>query len=253
MTSTPEAADVVAKRRELLAALSTPKTKPELVETLASSRSTVDRAIRSLEDQQLVEQNGSRYTTTFAGEEALAAYEYFLDRLDALLRAQPVLDDLKGRVDVDPKILHGADVVEATRAIPGKPLDDTIPLFEGAETFKGTGPAVVPRYIDVLLTMADEGASVELVVTESVLDALQTEYADRFESMTAATSFSLYVTAEPMSTGIWSAEQPSTTVSGLIVYGHTGVSGVVNNDSEAMNEWANARYESYRDGAQRFD
>ena len=45
---------IIAKRRDVLSALSTPKTKPELVAELDASRSTVDRAIRSLLEHSLV-------------------------------------------------------------------------------------------------------------------------------------------------------------------------------------------------------
>lgn len=253
MIDTPGAAAVIEKRREFLAALSTPKTKPELVETLDSSRSTVDRAIRSLRDQRFVRQEGSQYTTTYAGDEALAAYDYFLERLEALLRAQPVLAETDGHLDIDPEILHGADVVEATQAMPERPLDETITHFEGTTRFRGTGPAVVPRYIEVMLDLVEAGAEVELVVTGAVRDALETAYDDGYESMSAADSLSLYVTDEPMGTAVWSAEHPEKTVSGLVVYAETGIQGTIINDTDAMNEWALEQYESYRAEASRID
>lgn len=253
MIDAPAAAEIIAKRREFLAALSAPKTKPELVETLETSRSTVDRAIGSLRDHRLVRREGSKYTTTYAGAEALAAYEYFLERLESLLRAQPVLAKTDGHLDIDPQILHGADVVEATRTMPERPLDETIARFDGTSQFRGTGPAVVPRYIEEMLDLVEAGAEVELVVTESVLEALETAYDDGYESMCAADSLSLYVTDEPMGTAVWCAQHPEETVSGLVVYAETGIQGTITNDTEAMNEWALEQYESYRAAASLVD
>jgi len=86
MGQTPPVVDVVTKRYEFLVALSTPKTKPELVASLDRSRSTVDRAVGALRDADLVERTGSEYVVTYAGRQATAAYEAFRDRLDALQR-----------------------------------------------------------------------------------------------------------------------------------------------------------------------
>ncbi|MFC6862950.1 helix-turn-helix transcriptional regulator [Halomicroarcula sp. GCM10025817] len=246
-------ADIVAKRTDVLRALTTPLTKPELVEALDTSRSTVDRAVGALQDCRLVEREGSRYRVTFAGEEALAAYEGFLDRLETLLAAQPVLAALDGHVDVDPAILHGADVVESTRAAPEAPIEHTISLFEGATKFRGTGPAVIPRYIDAMVGLVERGATVELVVTQTVADALESEYPDGLADLTDAATLSLFVTDEPMSTAVWTAERPSGTVSGLVTYADAGISGVVNNDTETMNAWAADQYEAYRESATRLD
>ena len=113
MGQTPPVVDVVTKRYEFLVALSTPKTKPELVASLDRSRSTVDRAVGALRDADLVERTGSEYVVTYAGRQATAAYEAFRDRLDALQRAHPVLSALPPDVDIDPAVLHGADVETA--------------------------------------------------------------------------------------------------------------------------------------------
>ena len=253
MTGVSDVADIVAKRTDVLRALTTPLTKPELVDALDTSRSTVDRAVGTLQKRRLVEREGSRYRTTFAGTEALAAYERFLDRLDALLNAQPVLAALDGHVDVDPAILHGADVVESTRAAPAAPIEHTISLFEGATRFRGTGPAVIPRYIDAMVGLVERGATVELVVTRTVADALESEYPDGLADLADAAPLSLFVTDEPMSTAVWTAERPSGTVSGLVAYEDAGIRGVVNNDTEAMNAWAADQYEAYRESATRLD
>jgi len=115
-------ANIVAKRRDVLAALATPTRKPELVDQLSASRSTVDRAVDELQQAGLVDRTGSSYVANFAGREALAAHDAYLDRVDALVAAQGVLDPLPPDVDVDPAALDGAQVVESTPAAPDSPL-----------------------------------------------------------------------------------------------------------------------------------
>lgn len=246
----PDSAETVAKRREVLAELTTPKTKPELVNSLDISRSTVDRAVRALTEENLVERRESEYEATFAGREGLAAYGRFCDRMTALERAQPVLSSLPSTVDIDPAALESATVVESTASAPEAPIEENVGVVTSATSFRGTGPTVLPRYLDVLSTVLDGGTDVELVVTESVVEALSETYADGFEMLTGAAEVSLYVTAEPMQYAVWTAESPGGTNSGIVVYDETGVVGVINNDTEAMNEWAAAEYDRLKRTAQ---
>ncbi|MBX0321430.1 GntR family transcriptional regulator [Halomicroarcula sp. F13] len=252
MVTVPDTADVVAKRRDVLRALSTPTTKPELVERLGASRSTVDRAIDALTDESLVERRESRYVATYAGREALSAYDRFLGRLDALSEAQSVLAALPPDVDVDPAILEDAQVVESTPAAPERPVEANVERVRGAERFCGTGPAVVPRYIDVVASLVEGGgAEIELVLTDDVVEALSDVYPDGMDTLSGADGLSVFVTEQTMPYAVWTAEKPETTVSGIVVYDDTGIVGVVNNDTEAMNEWAREQYERFKDAARR--
>lgn len=244
-----EAADLVAKRRTLLETLADPQTKPELVERVPASRSTVDRAVESLKAASLVERVGSEFRTTFAGRQALAAYEAYLDRLAALQSAQPVLDGLSPTADIDPAVLDGAEVIESTPEAPFRPIERNVELVETATSFRGTGPAVVPRYMDVVQEVATAG-DVELVLTEAVLDALTADYEESMVALFEEAGVDGYVTSEPMSYAVWTADRPAGRVSGIVVYSETGVHGVINNDTTAMNEWARATYEYYRDRAE---
>ncbi|GCF16203.1 hypothetical protein Harman_41380 [Haloarcula mannanilytica] len=141
MTAEPT---TVAKHRDVLTVLSTPATKPELVETLDISRSTVDRAIDELVDHALVERRGSEYVATYAGRHGVAAYERYLDRVSALEAAQPVLGELLPDVDIDPAVLEGAQIVESTPEAPEAPIEANIDYLLDPTTFRGTGPTVLP-------------------------------------------------------------------------------------------------------------
>ncbi|MBX0285803.1 helix-turn-helix transcriptional regulator [Haloarcula salinisoli] len=243
-------AGVVAKRQDVLAVLETGMRKPELVDQLSLSRSTVDRAIDELQQASLVERDGSHYVTTYAGRESLAAYEGYLDRLDALAEAQPVLSALPPDLDIDPAVLEGAQVVESTPEAPEAPMEANMEYVTGATRFQGTGPTVLPRHFELMRDLVEQGTETELVLTESVLGALTDTYADDFEALSVTEELSLYVTDEAMSFAVWTAESPDRTGSGIVVYDDTGVAGVINNDTQAMNEWAQSVYERYKADAE---
>lgn len=247
-------ADIVAKRRDVLATLETKTTKPELVEAISASRSTVDRAIESLSEKSLVERDGSHYVTTYAGRQALAAYEKYLGRLEALTQAQPVLSALPSDIDIDPAVLDGATVVESTPSAPQHPVETNISTLRGATAFRGTGPAVIPMYTGVVLSLVEEDETdVELVLTDAVVDALTEAYPDELANMSGADGLALYVTDASLSYAVWTAQTPEGTVSGIVVYGDNGIVGVINNDTDAMNEWATAQYEQAKRDARRLD
>jgi len=254
MASVPGHADTVAKRRDVLAALATPTSKPALVDDLDASRSTVDRAIDALMTHDFVDRQGSEYVATYAGRAAVDAYEQLLARLDALERAQPVLSALPADIDIDPAILDGATVVESRQSAPQAPIETNVAVVRGATSFRGTGPAVVPRYTDIVLSLVENGETdVELVLTDTVVDALAETYPDGFANLNGADELALYVTDETLSYAVWTAENPDRTASGIVVYDDNGIVGVINNDTDAMNEWAASQYEQAKRGARRLD
>jgi len=251
MGTVPTHADVVAKRRDVLGALSTPTTKPELVDRLNTSRSTVDRAVEDLLDNDFVERDGSHYVATYAGREALAAYERYLDRLDALAQAQPVLSALPPDIDIDPAALDGAQVVESTPAAPNGPIEVNVDPVQRAETLRATSPVVAPRYFEAVDNLIEgPGTDIELVYTEAAFEALSTTYEAALNRVEAADDVRGFVTERPIPYVVWTAEVPDGTVSGLIVHDDTGLVGLINNDTDAMNEWAQAEYERFRADAE---
>ncbi|MDS0281427.1 helix-turn-helix transcriptional regulator [Haloarcula onubensis] len=253
MVTVPNDADVVAKRRDVLAALSTPKTKPALVEALDASRSTVDRAVDALQEHDFVTRRGSEYVATYAGRAAVDAYGQYLDRLDALAAAQPVVAELPPDVDIPPAVLDGATVTESVPEAPEAPVETNVPIVTDARRFRGTGPVVLPRYIDVTASLVESGTETELVLTEAVVDVLAETYPEGLSTFEANDGISLYVTDEQMPYAVWTAETPEGTVSGIVVYSESGIVGNINNDTTAMNEWAASQYDRIRREARPLD
>jgi len=253
MGEIPPHADVVAKRRDVLTALSTPTTKPQLVERVDYSRSTVDRAIDDLLDHGFVERRGSEYVATYAGREAVAAYEGFLDRLDAVEAAQPVLGALPPSVDIEPAALHGAEVIESTKAAPVAPLEAATTLGTGATELYAAGLSVLPHYIEEVGELVEDDDETELVLTESAFDVFSSTYEAVCRAFLDADNVTVYIIEESLPYALWIAEKREETVSGIIVHTDDGISGVINNDTAAMNEWVREEYERRRRDADPLD
>lgn len=251
MGPVPSHADTVARRRDVLTALSTPRTKPEIVDLLTISRSTVDRAIDELQDHGLVQREGSEYVATYAGREAVTAYEAFLERVSALERVQPVLESLDHDVDVPPEVLEGATVDQPAPEVPESPIEQTIERITGATSLRGVSPVLLSRYVDLCTALASDGADVELLLTDGVLDRLPETYPDGFETLAESDHVRIFLITEAPPYSLWRAEQSDGPVSGFVVYGENGVAGAISNDTPAMNEWVREEYERLRADAQR--
>lgn len=84
---------LLERRGEFLRCLeSSPRQKPDVVEALDWSRSTVDRALRELEQAGFVERTGEGYATTLAGQLAARTYDEFVERVDNILVASPLIE-----------------------------------------------------------------------------------------------------------------------------------------------------------------
>ncbi|WP_235271556.1 hypothetical protein [Halorubrum saccharovorum] len=86
---------VLTKREAILGYLAeSPARKPELVDELSISRSTVDRAIGELIDTDCVVADGAAYTVTKTGHLALAERTDYVASTDAIGRASELLKQL---------------------------------------------------------------------------------------------------------------------------------------------------------------
>lgn len=105
---------LLEQRGEFLRCLeSSPRQKPDIVEALDWSRSTVDRALRELEQAGFVERTGEGYATTLAGQLAASTYDEFIETVDNILVASPLIETLSRDSPVPLDVFDGVERVSA--------------------------------------------------------------------------------------------------------------------------------------------
>ncbi|WP_226010133.1 helix-turn-helix transcriptional regulator [Halomicrobium salinisoli] len=274
-------ADVVAQRREFLAALADrPRSKPDLVAATDTSRSTVDRAISDLSERGLVARDGNVYRPTYAGTRVLSIHEGYLGRLADVDRASDVLSDLPPDADLDPALLDGADVRTAEPHAQEYPIRPVVDVVADAQCLGAVVPVVTPQYVDAIRAAcegaatggsepserasgserserpashaADRGVDVDLVVTPAVAETLQRRHAESIRICREA-GLTLYETEAAPPYALWAADTGTETCAGAVVHSETGVTGAVLNDADAAHEWARETVERYRASATELD
>lgn len=247
--SAEKADEVVTRRREFLAGLhDEPATKPELVERLDTSRSTVDRAISDLEKFDFVRRTEDRYRLTLAGKEAFQQHKSYLDSLEDIQGANGIIASLPPDVPFSLELLNDAEIETADTHDPHQPLDLYTDIVTEAAQLKKISPAIFPVCMDVVAEHAADELALDMVVPSDVVEAMEQRY-DKEVDWVAEPDCQLYELEEEPPYELWVAETPDEEYTGLMSHTETGVRGLILSASDQAYEWALGQYEGYVEAA----
>lgn len=225
--------------------------KPELVDRLDVSRSTVDRAIRELEQVGFVEKGAGGHTATLAGELAFERYQAYEREVDDLIAATDALEPLSAGTEIAIDALVGSEVTLATESAPYEPRERVAEQLQDAETYRAVLPTL-PDLKGVRLLyehVVTREQPAELVVSPALLETLREEFPVRLPAMADADGFSLFVGDVPEFGVIRTEAEGSATVSVLAFGAGGSLHGLLQNESTRAGDWADHLLAEYRDGA----
>lgn len=235
-------------RHEFLVSLRAgPREKRALVETLDVSRSTVDRAIRELQSEGLVERERRGFRLTAAGRLAVSFTEGLLSVTGDLRAVAEVLEPVPASAPIDGRVVRGATVAEATRTTRYKPLAAVDELLCEATRLYGITPLITrQRSMDRLAeAVTDRGADAEIVFGESLAEQLLPSMGEEIRSMVNAGFRPLSASDLPF--GLVLGETPDGWRTCVITYTDDGdLRGVITNDAPEATAWAWDVYRNYR-------
>jgi len=250
----PESADVVRmllRRATLLACLTAgPKTKRDLVEQLDVSRSTVDRAVRELEEVRLIERTRDGVALTLPGRLALEEHRDYLGVTAGLVEAGPILDSLPADTALDPAMLRRARVVGTEQHAPQRPVDEFTALVEDADVIHCVLASFVTEHVNACCERAaNRSLDAAVVLAEPVVSSLTEETEAAIRRATAGT-LSAYRLDETPPYNLVVAEDDEGVRAGVLVADETGVRGFVSNDVPEAVSWADGEFERWRSRAE---
>lgn len=248
---TVEVVELLARRARLLELLrEEPRLKRDLAEELSVSRSTVDRAVRNLEAHNFVAR-GDTVSLTLEGELALDAFERFVGSVDGLDEATPVLDPLSPTATLDVALLRDATVVTPERDAPQRPTSSYAEEVQRATGVRGFASNVLPSTVDVFHErIVDHGVGVDLTMPEYVLEELLASHGDSVDEALDTGRLTLRTATTTLEFSLLVVDQPERTVVCALIYGDSGLAGVVKNDHEDAVRWAERVYGRIRDDAE---
>ncbi|MGQ3413707.1 helix-turn-helix transcriptional regulator [Natrinema sp. LN54] len=247
--------DTLRKRTEILRALlNNPQTKSDLTEEVSASRSTIDRAIKNLQDLRCVGLQGGEYHLTSTGKLSLETYENYVDTTDNLSDIHQIINSISGDMSIERDFIKGASKHLADPQVPETALREANELLKSATKLTGLAPLSLPSYPDLLEKEIQENdLEVEIIVEEKVLESLHEVRGESFENFVADDNVDIYTTGRSLPCAVWIMETPEGEHAGTTVYNQGGVQGVIINDKEAAVQWARETYEKYLESSSKID
>jgi tetratricopeptide (TPR) repeat protein/predicted transcriptional regulator len=146
----------------------------DLCDELDVSRSTVNRALRELEDAGWVERADDGYVRTTTGSLALQEYRDQVTALDAVQRHADALAPLPGDTPLEPAVLADATVETVADADPFELVGRLRSALENATAVRGVWPSVTDdRTVRTLSSLVEDGAAVALAVDDAVHETMR--------------------------------------------------------------------------------
>jgi predicted transcriptional regulator len=243
-----ELVSLLARRIEVLERLlEQPRTRPELVDELDISRSTVDRAVRELEGMGLVEFDDGAYQASLVGHLAHREYAELRQELITLEEAADLLTTLPPDAPLDLSVLKGGEVVVAREPAPHVPGSRLPEFLRGANHIRSLSMAyTTPETGDVVAerVQTDETLT-EIVIEQDLYEYLMESGALDIDSLAEDETFNVGLTTD-LPFGLIIADRGDGTDVCLAVYGpDRTLEGIVINDTPAAISWAESVWEQY--------
>lgn len=248
--------DVIGNRWNVLEALhGTSLTKPELESTLDVSRSTVNRAVSELEEARLIERSPpDGYQITAFGQPIYHLCLRMGRCLEGLHGAHSLGAHLPAGEHGEVIMFEGATISQAEPHEPDRPLQKLLDRIRETRSLRGFSPVVLRQYVDTCYEQAvRESTKLELVITPTVRDCLETTYTEQLEEALHQPHVRIFETSESLPFGLTLFNDGSTREAGLVLYSETGVSGFITNDSNSALGWAQQLHQNFKTQATEID
>jgi predicted transcriptional regulator len=216
-----------------------PVSKCDLVRSLAVSRSTIDRCIRELVERDVLTRGDDGYELTLLGRLLYEEYSRFHDRAAGVSRSVGFLSALPADAPLEPVVLVGADVTEATRTAPYRPVEAHLDLVRRATSIRLLSTAVSSQYVDVVgERVVDGGMELSVGCAPEVVEYLVSEEAEALQESFETGRLELCELEEtpPFTVGV--VETPEAEHVSLLAYDDDGIRGHVRNDDPGAMAWA---------------
>lgn len=245
--------ETVRKRSDVLGSLlRAPASKPDLVDRLEISRSTVDRAIDALREPGLIRRADGLYHATAHGELLLDCHREYSESTDALAEAAPILDALPVDCTIERALLENGTIRLADPHAPESALTAAIEELKTAERLRVFSPVVKSSYLSMVHEEVTEaGLETDLVLGQEATESLASlaTVTETVEQLLQAESFDLFTTDDGLPFVLYLMTGETDAI-GVTVHDDGGIVGSVTaNDPEAV-EWGRTLFEEMMSSVQ---
>ncbi|RLM49649.1 winged helix-turn-helix domain-containing protein [Halorubrum sp. Atlit-28R] len=246
-----DAHDTLLDKRSsyLRALIDQPRPKCDLEDELDGSRSTLDRALRELADANLATYEDGVWKPTHLGRCSFEAREAYLDQIDSLAEAAPLLTELPSGSPVGCEFIIGADVYETDPSMPDAVMQTLLDSVEGGHVILMATPVIVTGFSDEFYgrVSSDEDYSLEVLIPPDVFERSRTTFPTPTDEIPNDENVRLHTAPIPFNFGLWVVDS---TEAGIIIFTDRGLRGILLNDTTDALDWAVEQYERLKQDAE---
>ena len=244
--------NTVSSRQPVLESLQTePKDKRALVDELELSRSTIDRSIRELEMQGLVEYSDGALIVTPVGQLAIDGLSELTDTIEIGQRLEEFLEWMPmDEFGVDIRLLADADIIVAEPGDPWSMINQHIQLLKTMDEGRFLLPITGMHAAETAHERVVENeAGCELVVEPSVAETHQADpnYAPIVEEIVATGRVDVYQYEGELPYGL---ALVGGTVQVITAEGDEP-RALLETENDEVRDWAEGKYEEYKQQSQK--
>lgn len=247
-----EALGRVAQRIEFLELLQERRLKTkQIVEQLDHSRSTVSRALRQLQNTELIEKTEDGYTATPHGALLAGQYLQYAEEAQSIHDARDLLESLPESEKIDWPFVAKSRVVESDDAPPFRPLEAISNQLSNNQRVCAYVPTLSgPHLLRVLHEIVvEQGCSLELLVSQRLCDSLRSYYPGFVSKMVSVGDCTIAAVDGP-TYGMFLALANGQREAALTVHSEGGaIQGGLFSDEQLAVNWAVDRIDEFQSSA----
>lgn len=211
--------------------------KRHLQRSLDVSRPTVDRAFRELEENGLLDSQGTDYVVTRFGRLFCDQFQGHIANLDEMVRLGPYLATLPESAPVDERVLMDAEILNSEPHAPLSPVSEMGRLAADADTVVAYMNVILPYVLSILDRNVNQGEmDGTIILPTDVMEQALGEYMSEISTLLENEGFSLIKSEARAPHGIALVDDELVGVSIRDEDSH--LQGILINDTPAAVEWA---------------
>lgn len=235
--------EIVVSRYDILLQIEQgAREKRNLVENVESSRTTVDRSIRELEDANILRRQNGICEFTRYGKIVYDRLSEVVETCERLRAAPELLSTLPSDVPIGSTIADATEVETTPERAPAVPFKNLDPPPNSDVVRVGLS-MLFSQQLDLILEQLDRGASLELVVHSDLVDPIERNFPEILSHL-AANSSPIHVMDEFPPFGLTIFDSAEVRVS--VHQEGSGLRGVIRNDRPEAVDKSISIFERYK-------
>ena len=228
-----------------------PLEKRDLIERLDCSRSTVNRAVRSLEELHLIRRRDSEYVLTFPGSALLAEYERCCSFARTVSENARTLTNIPVEHFPDGELFRDAEIICGTPPAPDRPRERFGELATGADQIYALVPSTnTDRVMELNHRVVKHDRPTEFVLESEVLEYWLSAHADTLHESLRSDQLTILLSNETFPYALALIENTESAIIVGVCDDSRRLCGLIISETEPALEWGRNVYQAYREKAQ---